>query len=192
MSQALVVRSLIGGEPVPTFDALRPCRAGQGWQWDGVRFRVLHPSRNMTADNDRSCVLSIENGRRRALLPGDITRVGEADLLASLPEEPLDLLVAAHHGSRSSSTAAFVDATRPRVVAFSAGFKNRFGRPHADVVCRFERVGSRTFLTAVSGALSWHSDRPTDVVQWRYRSPPYWRVGTSPDIGMSSTCTGAG
>jgi competence protein ComEC len=177
VSQSVSVRALIGGEPVVGFDALRPCLAGQGWQWDGVRFRILHPSQQMTADNDRSCVLLIDNGRRRALLPGDVTRVGEADLNERLPSGRVDFLVAAHHGSRSSSTDGFVRATRPRIVAISAGFMNRFGHPHPDVIRRFERAGARSFVTADSGALVWRSNTPDDVLRWRYLAPPYWRVG---------------
>jgi competence protein ComEC len=77
VAQALTVRALLGGEPVTGLPELRACRAGQGWQWDGVRCRVLHPSRMDSSDNDSSCVLLIDNGRRSTLLPGDITRSGE-------------------------------------------------------------------------------------------------------------------
>ncbi len=182
VAAAFRVRALLGGEPVRGFDAVRGCHAGQGWQWDGVRFRVIHPSHKMASDNDLSCVLLIENGRRRALLPGDITRSSERELERMLGTERVDFLVAAHHGSRTSSTEPFVAMTRPRIVAISAGFMNRFGHPHPDVICRFERVAARRYLTAESGALSWRSDRPAQVVQWRYQAPPYWRVGNRSDI----------
>jgi competence protein ComEC len=182
VAQFVQVRALTGGEPVAAYGGLRPCRAAQGWQWDGVRFRVLHPTRPTGVDNDRSCVLLVSNDRAAALLPGDVTRVGEAEFASSL-SAPVDLLVAAHHGSRSSSTEAFVRSARPRIVAFSAGYMNRFGHPHADVWCRFEASGAADFLTARSGALSWRSDRPDEVAQWRYRAPPYWRVGIPPESG---------
>jgi len=178
VSGAMVARALIGGEPVARFDELRACRAGQGWQWDGVRFRILHPTHAVAQDNDRSCVLLIDNGRRRALLPGDITRIGEAEVSSRLPVEPIDFMVAAHHGSRSSSTVAFVRATQPRIVAISAGHLNRFGHPHPDVMGRFEATGARIFVTAESGALAWNSEASHDVQEKRTTSPPYWRVGT--------------
>jgi competence protein ComEC len=194
VARSFAVRTLLGGERVNGHDELRRCRVGQGWQWDGVRFRMLHPGRNLAADNDRSCVLLIDNGRRRVLLPGDVTRIGEQTLIATLPRHRLDLLVAAHHGSRSSSTPAFVARTAPRLVVFSAGYMNRFGHPHADVICRFADAGARQFLTASAGALRWRSDRPAAIGQWRYRSPPFWRVGTW-DAGWpsnSSSATGSG
>ncbi len=181
VANAASVRALIGGQPVTGLDALRECRAGAGWQWDGVRFRIVHPTRAVASDNDRSCVVSIENGARRAILPGDITSAAESTLPYPTLDAPIDLLVAAHHGSASSSGVPFVQWSRPRVVVFSAGFMNRFGHPRRDVVCRFESVGSRMFTTARSGAVTWHSERADEVIEWRRHSPPYWRVSHSSD-----------
>lgn len=179
--RSLPARALIGGEPVAGFDELRACRAGQAWQWDGVQFRVLHPPRVAAFDNDSSCVLSIDNGAQRALLPGDITESSETILRRRLGPNPVDFLVAAHHGSRSSSSAGFVEATQPRIVVVSAGYVNRFGHPHPQTLCRFGRAGADVYLTALSGAVIWRTDRPDRVVQWRMRAPPYWRVGTARD-----------
>jgi competence protein ComEC len=176
VAQFVPVRALIGGEPVAGYEELRPCRAAQGWQWDGVRFQVLHPLREAGVDNDRSCVLRVSNDHASALLPGDVTRVGEAEFASSL-SGPVDLLVAAHHGSRSSSSDVFVRVARPRIVVYSAGYMNRFGHPHADVWCRFDTTGAANLLTARSGALLWRSEQAGEVVQWRYHAPPYWRVG---------------
>ena len=171
------MRALLGGEPVTGLPELRACRAGQGWQWDGVRFRVLHPLRLGTSDNDSSCVLLVDNGRRSALLPGDITRSGEASLTPMLPRKPLDFLVAAHHGSRSSSTADFVAAARPRIVALSAGFLNRFGHPHHEVLQRFENAGARLISTgAVRGGVV-ALTQPDQVQEWRRRSPRTGALG---------------
>jgi competence protein ComEC len=181
VASATTVRTLLGGQPVAGFGDLRACRDGTGWQWDGVRFRIVHPGRAAASDNDSSCVLWIDNGRRRAMLPGDITTIGESALPYQSLDPPIDFLVAAHHGSRSSSGASFIAWARPRVVVFSAGFMNRFGHPHRDVVCRFASAGSRAFTTAQSGALTWHSDSPEAPVEWRRHVPPYWRVGASVD-----------
>lgn len=179
VANAASVRALIGGQPVAGLDALRTCRAGTGWQWDGVRFRIVHPQHTVNSDNDSSCVLSIDNGAQRAMLPGDITATTEATLPYPVLDAPIDLLVAAHHGSASSSGAPFVQWSRPRIVVFSAGFMNRFGHPRRDVVCRFERVGSRTFITARSGAVIWRSEAQDEMLEWRRHAPPYWRVSDS-------------
>jgi competence protein ComEC len=181
VASAITVRALLGGQPVNGAANLRACRAGTGWQWDGVRFRIVHPEHTAASDNDSSCVLSIDNAHHRAMLPGDITTTGESALPYRSLEQPIDFVVAAHHGSRSSSGASFVAWARPRVVVFSAGFMNRFGHPHRDVVCRFASIGSDAFTTAQSGAVTWHSDSTEAPVEWRRQAPLYWRVGASMD-----------
>ncbi len=189
VADAFAVRALIGGERVAGAAHLRLCAAGSGWQWDGVKMRVLR-ARVAHTDNDHSCVLAIDNGRRRVLLPGDLTQVAESELRDELPPGPLDLLIAAHHGSRSSSSAPFVARARPRLVVFSAGHLNRFGHPHGEVVCRFENVGARLLSTANSGAIVWRSDATADVVQWRARSSPFWRIPIATD-GWAPCAKGA-
>ncbi len=178
VARSIPVHALIGGEPVAGTHTLRACRAGQAWQWDGVAFRILHPPGTAASNNDASCVLSIDNGRRRALLPGDITESSERTLSTHLRTVPVDFLVAAHHGSRSSSSESFVQATRPRIVVVSAGHLNRFRHPHPQTSCRFQRAGADVYLTSMSGAVAWRTDRAYEVLEWRRRSPPYWRVGT--------------
>jgi competence protein ComEC len=176
---ALPVRVWLGGEPVPGLADLRSCHGGKGWQWDGVRFQILRLPTEQMSDNDRSCVLLIDNGRRRVLLPGDISRNGELAVLPQLIGKRLDVLLAAHHGSRSSSTTALLRAGMPPVVAVSAGHRNRFGHPHKDVVCRFTGAGARVFSTSQSGALVWRSEQPSRLREWRLETRPYWRVAKS-------------
>lgn len=174
---AMPVRSLLGGEPVRGATALQACRGGQAWQWDGVRFVILHPVDTQRPDNDRSCVLLIDNGSERVLLPGDISGVAEYEVAPLLSGLPIDLLVAAHHGSRTSSTWPFLRAALPRRVVVSAGHLNRFGHPHPEVVCRLDAAGAQVFSTAQSGALEWRSPQPLQLREWRNVAPPYWRVG---------------
>ena len=126
------------------------CLAGDRWQWAGATFEVLHPGPGLPyLGNDSSCVLLVTVGERRLLLPGDISAAVEARLLDASGR--LDLLVAAHHGSRSSSSAAFVDATQPRWTLVSVGHDNRYGMPHPEVIDRLS--GSRLLSTAECGYL---------------------------------------
>jgi competence protein ComEC len=120
------------------------CEAGQAWQWDGVQFRVLHP---MAADyaleqarpNALSCTLAVTDAQgRRLLVTGDIEAAQEMRLVrderAALASE---VLLVPHHGSRTSSTPAFVDAVAPRVALVQAGYRNRFGHPVPEVLQRY-------------------------------------------------------
>jgi competence protein ComEC len=131
-----------------------PCREGDSWQWDGVMFRFLHPDERSYDDNNGSCVLLIEAGGRRLLLPGDIERRVEPRLLRSYPDLRADVVVAPHHGSRSSSSFAFVRQLDPTYVVFSSGYQNRFNHPAPEVVARYQAQGSQGYQTARSGAVT--------------------------------------
>lgn len=172
-------RRLQGWEVAPGAPAT-PCRAGQHWHWDGVDFRVLHPTGPGASGNDGSCVLLIAAGAVRVLLPGDIERRSEAALLAGqgLPER-IDLLVAPHHGSRTSSSPAFVARLRPRHVVYAAGHRHHFGHPHREVAARYAAVGAQSWHTARDGALHFRwtdtdADEEARVVAARRERRRYW------------------
>lgn len=146
------------------------CRRGQTWQWDGVRFYVLGPDGSEVSDNDGSCVLAIRTVRGGALLAGDIGSRAEGRLVRTGGPLAADLLVAPHHGSRTSSSPQFLAAVAPAVAAFSAGFGNRFAHPHADVVARYVGQGVRWRSTATSGALRWRSEVPGALTSWSHEA----------------------
>ena len=121
---------------------------------------MLHPTRASYAearikDNNRSCVLRIVTRNGTVLLPGDIERKAEHELLsAQRGALRADVLVALHHGSKTSSTPDFVERVNPEVVIFSVGYRNRFGHPHEEVVDRYGAIGSRMYRTDRDGALT--------------------------------------
>ena len=131
------------------------CYAGQHWQWDGVDFSMLAPTAGAQYHgNDSSCVLKIQAGRASVLLPGDIESTTESSLLAHHASRLAStVLVAPHHGSKTSSTPAFVQAVHPRYVIFATGYLNRFRFPSQVVVNRFKKNGSKMYNTAVGGAI---------------------------------------
>lgn len=137
----------------------RLCQAGEGWDWDGVRFEFLSPVASDYADarlddNALSCVLRIAAPGGSVLLPGDIGRGVEARLVRSHgPGLAATLLVAPHHGSDSSSSPAFVAATRPEAVVFTAGYRNPFRHPRPEVVERYQSLGAAVFRTDRDGAV---------------------------------------
>ena len=167
------------GEAVAGIDG-QACVEGMAWRWDGVDFSVLGPpAHKQYAGNNASCVLLIEanpvpGGARpaRALLAGDVETVAEGDL--AVPA--VDLLLVPHHGSRTSSSAPFVAASRPRFAVVSAAFETHFGHPHADVVQRYRDVGAHLVSTGVLGAIAWRSASPAQLQVQRCRPAPYWRL----------------
>jgi competence protein ComEC len=146
--------------------AARPhtrCDAGQSWVWDGVRFEVLHP---LPADhastakaNPLSCVLRIQGDKLSALLTGDIEAAQEAALVQRLGAGlKSDVLVVPHHGSRTSSTVAFIDAVAPRVAVAQAAYRSRFGHPVPAVVARYVQRGVVVLRSDVCGAWTLRPD----------------------------------
>ena len=168
--------------------AYLPCEAGLSWQWDGVRFRVLSPEADSRSrsDNDSSCVLRIETPRASLLLTGDIERRQEEELARRGLLQAMDLVVAPHHGSRSSSSAALVTATRPRFVVFSAGYLNRWGFPAREITRRWSEAGACLLDTAGSGALQFATG-PDGTLQLARRErvdgAHLWTAGSASPAG---------
>ena len=137
-------------------------RAGQILEVDGVRVEVLHPARfRPDRDaNDNSIVLRLVHGEVTLLLAGDLEAISEAELAQGSAPLAATLLKAAHHGSRTSSTEAFIRRVRPRHVVFCVGPRNPFGFPHADVIARYQEAGCKLWRTD-RGAVIAESDGRT-------------------------------
>jgi len=173
---AIVARARANGVTALT------CLAGQRWTWDEVHFAVLHPTLadvddSATKTNDRSCVVRIDTAHGSALLTGDIEAKVEARLLHDGAPLQADVLVVPHHGSRTSSTPAFVAAVAPRIALFATGYRNRFGHPRADVVARYSRANAQIMRTDQAGAIGVTVGRNTGLVVegTRELAPRYWQ-----------------
>lgn len=169
----------LAGEPARMRVPMQQCAAGQAWQWDGVRFRVLSPAPGGgDRDNDSSCVLLVEGRGGRVLLPGDISSKVEPAVAAAVGAGLPPVLVVPHHGSKTSSGAAFIAALRPSLALVSAGWRNRFGHPRAEVLARYAEAGVPLFNTAVEGAVEVEfpaDGTPRRQPGWRRQQPRYWR-----------------
>jgi competence protein ComEC len=121
----------------------RACAAGDAWRWDGVDFRVVHPSASIYAEtgkrkeNDRSCVLRVATAASSALITGDAEARAENEMIARREDVRAEVLVIPHHGSKTSSTARFIEAVAPRAGVLSVGYMNRFHHPNPGVVARY-------------------------------------------------------
>ncbi|WIM05982.1 MAG: DNA internalization-related competence protein ComEC/Rec2 [Candidatus Nitricoxidivorans perseverans] len=160
----------------------RPCADGDAWEWDGVRFQLLHPTALQFAQpirktNDMSCVLKVTSRHGTALLTSDIEAISEAALLARHGDDlHAEVLVAPHHGSRTSSTPEFVAGVGAREVIFPVGYRNRFGHPKEEVVARY--AGTRCWRTDADGALTVRlTGAGVAVAPARAERRRYWHSG---------------
>jgi competence protein ComEC len=177
--QAALWSSLEDEHPLHT---LRPgwtrCQAGQSWAWDGVSFEILHPPplhalTQKPRPNEVSCVLRIRTPQGSALLAGDIEARQEMSLV-DLGLSPVDVLLAPHHGSKTSSSQPFLQALQPRIALVQAGYRNRFGHPAPEVVARYGAQGTQLIESTWCGAASWRSQAPTQVHCERHERQRYW------------------
>lgn len=152
------------------------CKAGQSWSWDKVDFNVLSPEPgNLLSDNNNSCVLQIRSQQGTLLLPGDIEAEAESWLVNTYGETLCsDVLVAPHHGSRTSSTPVFLEAVKPEIILIPAGYRNPFGHPHEDIIRRYRDLPVNWFNSADDGAVQIMTSASRKALTWRKEEGKYW------------------
>ena len=164
-SEAPLLSKLVE-EAVARHVAVRVLERGDQMERGGVVVRCLHPLRRPGVPfNDRSLVLHFETADGSILLPGDLEAAGEVDLLASDLLSPVTVLKVAHHGSRTSTSTAFLAAVRPRAAIISVGASNSWGHPHDEVVARLIDSGILLRRTDRDGAVTVGLQRGTPLVQ---------------------------
>jgi competence protein ComEC len=178
------------------------CFAGQHWQWDGVEFEVLYPSIENYGnadmkDNNMSCVVKVTSQFGSILLTGDIEKEAEKALLehalraniyaasgdAILNDHVLnnnvlksDVLIAPHHGSKTSSTPEFIAAVAAKHIIFTVGYLNRFKHPKPMIVNRYTENGAVLYRSDYQGAVNvdFLSNHAIKIKAWRESEPRYW------------------
>ncbi len=170
------------------------CVAGQSWRWDGVDFLVLHPEAEDFArplrPNAMSCVVQVRSGDglSRALLTGDIERRQEERLLQAHGEAlRSNVLMVPHHGSKTSSSAGFMNQVRPDVAIVQSGYRNRFGHPAPEVVRRLLQSTGELKISPTCGAWRWSSQDSARAPKgqcWRIHAKRYWHSsgGQVPEV----------
>ena len=167
------------------------CQRSTQWQWDGVTFTFLHPDSNKKfRKNDRSCVLKIESAGGSILLTGDIHKRSERYLLKTQSSAlKTDILVAPHHGSKSSSHAAFIKAAAATYVIFPAGYKNRFKHPAKQVRERYAVTGAQLLNSSEQGAIQFNIDAESGISrprQYRQIAAKHWHRREIPELLKSN------
>ena len=154
------------------------CIHGQHWEWEGVRFTLLHPEladylRPGSQPNNLSCVLRVEAAGQSVLLTGDIEAKDERALIGRAASQlPSTVMVVPHHGGRASSTAEFIAAVGAVDAVFSAGYRNPFGHPRPEVLER--HAASRQWRTDQQGAVHIVLADPPGISSWRQARQRYW------------------
>lgn len=154
VARGVPIKRVVGGETegLPAFLGAQPCISGEQWEWDGVSFELWQWSEAING-NPKSCVLQVQANGERLLLTGDIDRAAERAFLDSPLAVRTDWLQAPHHGSRSSSSWPFLRRLAPTSVLISRGRGNAFGHPHAQVVERYQTLGSQLYDSAEHGTV---------------------------------------
>jgi competence protein ComEC len=158
------------------------CQSGQHWQWDGVSFEVLSPNQTVyeegkTKDNNKSCVIKVSQQTSTLLLTGDIEKSAEYALLNQYSNQlKSTVMLAPHHGSKTSSTADFINAVNPKLAIVTNGYLNRFGHPKPAVMARYQQQQIKLMRSDYNGAiqLNFNQSALTSVVSWRNAHKKYW------------------
>ena len=141
---------------------LRLIGAGDVLRVGAVTAKVLWPApeqnSNLPSRNNDSIVLRLQIGERALLLTGDIEMAGENGMLRAGEDLHADVVKVAHHGSKTSSTAGFIAAARPRFAIISVGQTSIFGHPNSEVVERWNLSGSQVLTTGSSGTITVTTD----------------------------------
>ncbi|HIF51234.1 MAG TPA: DNA internalization-related competence protein ComEC/Rec2 [Thiotrichaceae bacterium] len=153
------------------------CYAGQKWTWDDVEFEILHPQKQkLLSGNNASCVLKVSSIWGSVLLTGDIEKKAENRLVEQYKDElHVDILLVPHHGSKTSSTKAFIAAVASEHAFIAAGYRNRFGLPKQDIIARYEAHGVKTRVSFETGELSAKfRDEGLQIDEFRTKNRHFW------------------
>lgn len=185
-SPSWVMTSMSAEAPqVSAAGEIMKCEAGDTWRWDGVDFDILHPSaddyeREGIKSNNMGCVLKVSAGGKSVLLTADIEKLAEQAILSRHADDmgtlKSTLLVVPHHGSRTSSTEAFLDAVAPEMAILPVGYRNRFRHPNAQVMQRYAARKIPVHRTDTSGAITVRvsPDGAPRVEHFRTQRSRYW------------------
>jgi competence protein ComEC len=154
------------------------CLTGQAWHWDGVDFKFIYPTAaDLHLGNDSSCVLRISNQQHTILLSGDIEKYAEKKLMTSEKDQlAADILLAPHHGSKTSGLADFIAAVHPAFVIYATGYLNRYHFPHASIVQSYSAISAQQLNTAETGAIQFKLNPKLgiSVESYRVKNKHFW------------------
>ncbi len=161
----------------------KACYAGLKWNWDGVDFEVLSPRKDdikgiaTISDNNLSCVIRVSNKTHSLLLTGDIEKKVEKELLSSYSERlHSTVMIVPHHGSKTSSSDAFLNVVSPELALIPTGYRNRFKHPRPSIVKRYKIHKIKLMDTVDEGAISiiFPPKDAISVESYRNKNQRFW------------------
>ena len=170
------------GKQIDNFSSLTnklSCQQGEYLSWRGLTVEFLWPdvkTSNFTqlTTNDSSCVIRISDEHNSVLLTGDISSKIERKI-AHLTQLDVDIVIAPHHGSKTSSSNALINAVSPEIAVFSSGYLNHWRMPHHEVLARYQRRGIKTLNTAEEGMITFSFDNSGyQISRFRQQHWPFW------------------
>lgn len=134
-------------------------KAGVKLDWDpDVQVEMLAPVKSYKDNNNNSAVVRLTHGANAILLTGDAESESEQDMIASKAELSADLMLVGHHGSNSSTTAAFLNKVKPKAAVIQVGKGNKYGHPKEKVLQRLEKQGVKVYRNDEQGTIAAISD----------------------------------
>lgn len=161
------------------------CYQGQHWQYGQVKIEVLSPPQNSLSEapynkNELSCVVYIQVPESKQyqnfLLMGDAGWETEYRLLQQYPDLKVDVLVMGHHGSRNSSSFAFLKQLKPKLAIASAGYANRYGHPHPIVLERLKALNIPLKTTIEQGTIRFSVNTQGQMEIQGFRQTQKWLI----------------
>ena len=158
----------------------KKCQRGTVWYESGVKFEMLAQeigvNEKQLSRNNRSCVLLIKSPWGSVLLPGDIEREVEHQLVGRFGRHlNVDVLVLPHHGSLTSSSPMFLHMVKPNLAIASSGYLSRHGHPHSKVVFRVKKMQAKLLNTATSGSIEIRfSKTGLQTTEFRAKRRRFW------------------
>ncbi|MBP9729264.1 MAG: DNA internalization-related competence protein ComEC/Rec2 [Gammaproteobacteria bacterium] len=176
--KAMPVHHIMSSDQPLADRVVDPCVAGQRWEWDGVLFEILHPTIDYQGKkNDRSCVLKVQAGTQSVLMTGDIEAKSETDLIQRVPQALAStVLIVPHHGSKTSSSEAFIAAVHPQYAIITVGYANHYGHPKPAILQRYREASIPVFDSMHHGAVSFtlNSESALKIQAYRLKYKNFW------------------
>jgi len=157
---------------------------GEQFTFGTGSFTVLAPAQIGSSSNDNSIAIKITNGSNSFVFTGDAESASESDMVVNGLDLNCDVLSIAHHGSASSTSYAFLEATVPEFAVISAGTNNQYGHPHADTMDKLNAMEISVYRNDIQGTIIAHSDG--SVITWSQEPCNDYSAGDSNDIGTQA------